>query len=71
MDGCISEDGMVAGTYLHGIFDNEMFAKAYFQLEEKEEEQSFEQFKNSQYDKLADLIRASIDMEEVYRILEI
>lgn len=71
MDGCISEDGMVAGTYLHGIFDNEMFAKAYFQLEEKEEEQSFEQFKNSQYDKLADLIRSSIDMEEVYRILEI
>lgn len=68
-DGCVNETGTVMGTYLHGIFDNEVFVTNYFQLEDEMPEQSFEQFKESQYDKLADLIRNSLNMKEIYKIM--
>ena len=32
--------------------------------------QSMEEYKESQYDKLADLVRRSLDMEAVYKIME-
>lgn len=69
LDGAMNESGTVVGTYLHGIFDNELFAKAYFGIEEVVEEGDFWKFKQSQYDKLANLIRDSINMKEIYRIL--
>lgn len=68
-DGCVSEDGKVAGTYLHGIFDNDTFVNEYFPVQHKKQEQTLEQFKQIQYDKLADLIRNSLDMEQIYRII--
>ena len=69
IDGCINEKGTVMGTYLHGIFDNESFVRNYFQLKGDMPEQSFLEFKESQYDKLADLIRNSLNMEEIYHIM--
>ena len=70
MDGCVNEDGTVVGTYLHGIFDNETFVRQYFKIEDSKTEQTFEEFKQTQYDKLADLIRNSLDMETIYEILK-
>lgn len=68
-DGCVNEDGTVMGTYLHGIFDNEAFVTKYFGLEQQIQKQSFEQFKEEQYDKLADVIRNSLDMKAIYAIM--
>jgi len=74
-DGCVK--GSVAGTYLHGLFDEEEFREAFLDMicEEKgidrtgEEELTYEQYREAQYDKLADILRESLDMEEIYRVL--
>ena len=77
MDGFVRADGLVFGSYLHGIFDNLEFTGAILnQLAEKKgisliaTAKSMEEYKESQYDKLADLVRRSLDMEAVYRIME-
>lgn len=75
-DGLINEAGTVMGTYLHGIFDNPGFlsgvvgalaAKKGIRLEETGI--TPQDYKEAQYDKLADLVRNSLDMEYVYRVL--
>lgn len=70
-------DGLVFGSYLHGLFDNLEFTGAILtRLAEKKgisltaKAQSMEEYKESQYDKLADLVRQSLDMEAVYKIME-
>ena len=77
MDGFVRADGLVFGSYLHGLFDNLEFTGAILtRLAEKKgisltaKEQSMEEYKESQYDKLADLVRQSLDMEAVYKIME-
>lgn len=75
-DGAV--DGNVLGSYVHGIFDEgDFYSKLVGILLEKKgitEAQavglSFEEYKNQQYDKLADGMRASLDMEKIYEILE-
>lgn len=68
----------VYGSYVHGIFDNEEIAsgmvRALAQRKGITEEMSltvdYAAFKESQYDLLADGLRAHLDMEAIYRILE-
>jgi len=77
-DGFISEDGRVWGTYIHGIFDNDGFrqefikrvkqAKGISVSSEAHASFSFQEFKEAQYDRLAELVRNNIDMEAFYRI---
>ena len=66
------------GTYLHGIFDNEEFTRNLLNtvaekkgVELKEDFVSTEDYKKREYDKLADLIRNSLDMEKLYKILDL
>ncbi|MBR5047953.1 MAG: cobyric acid synthase, partial [Eubacterium sp.] len=75
-DAYMTPDGRIWGSYLHGIFDNEelTFGLVHDIMEEKgidpeEEELSIAQYKEIQYDKLADLIRNNLDMDRIYRIL--
>lgn len=77
MDGFVRSDGLVFGSYLHGLFDNLEFTGAILtQLAEKKgisltaTAKSMEEYKESQYDKLADLVRRSLDMDAVYKIME-
>ncbi len=67
----------VAGTYIHGIFDSREMAGAILEklaaakgiaLEEIEGT-DFKTYKESQYSLLARELRASLDMEAVYRII--
>ena len=75
-DGC--HEGNVYGSYLHGIFDSKEFAQALVGalLEAKGLDASdvhavdMREYKEEQYDKLAQVIRESMDMDLVYRILE-
>lgn len=76
-DGLSNGDGTVFGTYLHGIFDDGTVAFSIAKaLAEKKgislESASwdYEAYRESQYDKLADLVRKSLDMEAIYRIME-
>ena len=76
MDGAISKDGKIWGTYIHGIFDNADFrreflnrirrAKGWRTL--KVDNNYFDQ--NKEFDKLANLVRNNIDLKFLYQILE-
>lgn len=61
------------GSYIHGIFDNPMIVKHIVEISGKtmNGEIDFHKFKEEQYDKLADLIRANTDMETVYKSMEL
>ena len=74
-DGC--RNGSVCGTYLHGLFDEGQFADALVQslLQKKgialtTEPVCGKEYKEQQYDLLAQAVREHIDMEQVYTILE-
>lgn len=75
MDGCVC--GNVAGTYLHGIFDSQQFSDSFIDMlcERKgiscnnSRHMSYAQYKQREYDKLADVIRANMDMEYIYEIM--
>ena len=77
MDGLCNESGTVFGTYLHGIFDfGDLAALAAVRLMRKKglDPGSWhfdpEAHKQQEYDKLADLVRSSLDMDKIYEILE-
>lgn len=76
-DGLCDPEGLVFGTYLHGIFDTgEAASSLVGRLKEKKgiERGSWsfdpEEHKRQEYDKLADLIRNSLNMDRIYEILE-
>ncbi|MBR5047714.1 MAG: cobyric acid synthase [Eubacterium sp.] len=75
-DAYMTQDGRIWGSYLHGIFDNEelLFALVHEIMKEKgidpeADELSIAEYKEIQYDKLADLIRNHVDMDKIYEIL--
>lgn len=80
-NGKIKTDGMarenVWGSYVHGIFDQGEFARAFVScllrakgLDPAQGVEDWEDCKQRQYDLLADGVRQSMDMEKIYRILE-
>ena len=70
--------GNVYGCYVHGIFDAPQAAKGFVSAILKKKGYDPEQIrvtdwkthKEEQYDRLADIIRSSLDMEAVYKIIE-
>lgn len=68
----------IYGTYLHGVFDNEPLAPELIHaLAEKkgitcntDDMKSFKHFKDTQYDKLAYILRKHLDMPFIYSILK-
>ncbi len=69
--------GNIYGTYVHGIFDEEGIAEAVIKalcekkgLDEKAIYiESRESYKEKQYQKLAEVVRSSLDMEKIYQII--
>ncbi len=68
-DGCVR--GNVMGTYLHGLFDSREFTKKLLEIiaGRKIDVPDIAAYKEAQYDKLADVIRAGLDMELIYSIM--
>jgi adenosylcobyric acid synthase len=79
--GAVSSDGNVIGTYIHGIFDNDGFRRAFLNHvrrkkglpllsadESKSDRRSAIDW-DTEYNKLADLVRSNIDMSKVYGII--
>lgn len=77
-DGAVNPMGNVMGTYIHGIFDNIPFTRKILNnvrkakgLEEKESDiESFEAFKEREYDKLAKIVRENVDLDKIYEIMQ-
>ncbi len=68
----------ILGTYVHGIFDNDDLA--YRLMEgialnngiclDEDADMDYQAFKDSQYDKLAEILRDNLDMDYIYGLLE-
>ena len=70
-------DGNVWGSYVHGIFDDGTFARAFVScllrakgLDMAQGVEDWDVYKQRQYDLLADGVRKSLDMEKIYAIME-
>lgn len=77
LDGC--SKGNIYGTYIHGIFDKEEVVRAIVRalaekkgiaLEDKKG-MDLKAFKETQYDLLADSLRQHLDMERIYKIMDL
>ncbi len=67
-------DSTCMGTYIHGIVDNPEFIDFLLKpfagkLSETAEAFNYQQFKEEQYDKLAEHVRQHVDMPLIYKIL--
>jgi len=72
VDGCFL-NGKTWGTYLHGIFDNLPVIQSILKSCGKEtqlQKFNYQKYKNGQYDKLADHIHKSCDMEYIYEVMK-
>jgi len=76
-DGAVSDNGKIWGSYIHGIFDEPLFRRAYLgsvrpdmksRLNETEAE-SPQAYKQKQYDMLAEHFRKHLDMEKLMEIV--
>lgn len=82
---CIFGDGKLKGmvkdnligTYIHGVFDNSEFTNFLLNkirkekgLDNMKENFSFSEYKNQEYDKLADVLRENLDINKIYEIME-
>ena len=77
-DGCVSTNGNVMGTYIHGIFDNDGFRSKlidYLRLKKGLRPSNgrcadFKAIKESKYNELADIVRKNINMNLVYSMMQ-
>lgn len=68
----------VAGSYIHGIFDNSQVVNTIVKIlydkkgltADELEHFDIKEFKNTQYDLLADTVRSALDMKKIYDILK-
>lgn len=77
-DGAVSRDGLVFGTYIHGIFDEDGFRRCLINnlrrgkgLEPLSVDGSMTALeqRNRDFDKLAAVVRGSLDMDRIYQLL--
>lgn len=72
-----SQSGACYGCYIHGIFDHSEAAKTFVGILLKQKgydpscvrERNWNQYKEEQYDQLADIIRTHLDMEMIYGMI--
>ncbi len=70
-DGCVSENGLVIGTYLHGIFENENIKDSFLGFLYKRRGLKYADEKHSDsFEELAGFIEVHVNMELIYRMLE-
>jgi adenosylcobyric acid synthase len=72
-DGCTSADGFVFGSYLHGLFDDDSFrhafltaARAFYGLAPAIHLEDWKQKREASLNRLADSVRASLDLEKIF-----
>lgn len=74
-DGAINKQGNIMGTYIHGIFDSIYFRQFIANmLREKKGINAkkaliYENVRERELDRLADIVRNSVDIEAIYKIM--
>ncbi len=73
LDGALDASGSVIGTYIHGLFHNGELRTAMLNELARRKGVSLPDVTNEldldrEYDKLADWVRSSLDMDLVYRM---
>lgn len=77
LEGSVNKDANVIGTYIHGIFDEIGFTRGLLNnirqrkgLKKLDTNvSSFYEFKQNEYDKLANLLRENLDIDKIYEII--
>jgi adenosylcobyric acid synthase len=74
-DGILNDKGTVLGTYLHGLFHNGGFRRVFLNNLRQywglaQSRGNADSDKEQQYDKLANLVRESLDLPMIYRIIK-
>ena len=76
-DGAVSADGLVAGTYIHGLFDSGAYTRRLLnRLRQRKGLQpladdvfDYVAYKDSQFELLADELEKVLDVEQLERIM--
>ncbi|MGH4123049.1 MAG: cobyric acid synthase [Clostridium sp.] len=77
LDGAINEGRNIMGTYIHGILDGVEFREYILntlrikKAMEPKKSKPYESLREKEIDKLADIVRDSIDMDSIYKIMGI
>jgi len=71
-DGAVDESGHIFGTYLHGIFDNANFRRAWLNSlrPHPTSSQSLADVRAREYDRLGDAVRAAVNMEMLRSLID-
>ncbi|MBF0365925.1 MAG: cobyric acid synthase [Oligoflexia bacterium] len=70
--GYCNQDATVWGTYLHGIFENDLFRHHLLsELQGRPRQSSAKYSMEEEYDRLADAVRASLDFNYIYSLLNL
>ncbi|RBP41551.1 cobyric acid synthase [Garciella nitratireducens] len=76
--GIISSCGKILGTYLHGIFENDIFRREILNhirkeknLEILEKEIDYKKEREKEYEKLASVVSKNLDLKKIKEILEL
>ncbi|MDS1029028.1 cobyric acid synthase [Bacillota bacterium LX-D] len=76
-DGAVSPDGNILGTYLHGIFDNDLFRREVLNILRQKKGwapykgalANYIEQREKDYNLLADVVRTSMNMDLLYNIV--
>ncbi|WP_027633624.1 cobyric acid synthase [Clostridium hydrogeniformans] len=74
-DGAINKKGNIMGTYIHGIFDGVSFRESLVNKLRQEKgldlkkSGKYEALREAELDKLAHIVRSSLDMNKIYEII--
>jgi len=75
-DGCVSADGRIFGTYLHGIFDHDAFrheflraARASLQMSAPLKLVAWSEQRRQQLDLLADAFGSALDLDAIFQMI--
>jgi adenosylcobyric acid synthase len=77
-DGCVSQDGRIFGTYLHGLFDHDAFRHAFLRaacaslnLHPPTELVAWSEQRSQQLDQLADAFANALDLDAIFAMLDL
>ena len=73
LDGCVSHNCRIFGSYLHGLFDSDAFrhafltaARAFYNLAPTTHMENWQQKREDSLNRLADSVRSSLDMPKLF-----
>lgn len=78
VDGCVSDDGRVVGTYLHGLFDEDSFRHGWIGamrrslgLADAATLVSWKKRREEELNRLRDTVRDAVDLAAIYELMDL